>query len=114
MPRVVFRSSLDAQEWVVDVPVGTRLLDAAAMAGAPVPTQCGGVMACLACRVDVAPASAVTATGKKESSCLSQLRAAPDTRLACQARAQRDVVVALLKQDDEAVDDPFSLDDPDA
>ena len=99
MPQVRFCLSAEHPAHLADVevtvPAGTRLLDAAAQAGAMVPTQCGGVLACLACRVRIR-AGAVAPAGAKERARLDEIGAAGDERFACHARAQGDVVVEIL------------------
>ena len=83
-----------------NVDEGIRLLDAAVHAGALVPTRCGGVMECLACRVEVLTPNAVSPRGEKERQLLLGLQVPPTVRLACQARVLGPVRVRLLPRDD--------------
>ncbi len=94
----------------VDVPVGTRVLDAAVQAGALVQTQCGGVMACLACRVVLITPASVSAAGEKERGLLSLLKAPQSHRLACQARVQAETTVGVLPPDEDGFSDDVTLD----
>lgn len=107
MIRVVFRDAIGG-DLETDVAPGTRVLDAAAQAGARVQTQCGGVMACTACRIAIRTPQSVSKAGEKERRLLALLNARDDERLACQARIQAPTEVEVLAFADD--EDDVTLD----
>jgi 2Fe-2S ferredoxin len=81
----------------VQVPVGTRILDAAQEIDAPEGSDCGGCCSCSTCHVYVvAGADLLSARDEDEE---DTLRLAPDvrdnSRLGCQARVVGDGVVEV-------------------
>ncbi len=83
MARVTFQPA----GRTVEVATGTLLIDAAEVAGVPLPANCGGVCACTTCHVWVE-------AGAETLSEAMGLRA--DSRLACQARVGTgDLVVRI-------------------
>jgi 2Fe-2S ferredoxin len=93
MPRVRF---LD-QNVEVDVPVGKSILQAAVDAHAPEGSACGGVCACSTCHVYVEEgADLLSAASEDEEDILDKAFDVQMTsRLGCQAKIQRDGVVAV-------------------
>ncbi len=70
----------------------STLLSAAAKGGVEVNHRCGGHARCGACRVTVEEgAEHLSEIGEAEARVLGILKASPDQRLACQARAKGDV-----------------------
>jgi len=95
----------------VTVPVGVSVLEASRLAGIPHASVCGGRGRCSTCRVrvvhglaDLPPASLA------EARVLARVGAAPDVRLACQARPVRDVAVVPLVSPSIAAADAFGSD----
>ena len=98
-------------ERLVAVPVGVSVLEASRLAGIPHASVCGGRGRCSTCRVrvvhglaDLPPASLA------EARVLARVGAAPDVRLACQARPVRDVAVVPLLAPSIAAADAFGSD----
>jgi ferredoxin len=93
MPIVRF---LD-QEREVDVPVGSSLLAAAQKGGAPEGSACGGVCACSTCHVYVEQgADLLSEASEDEEDILDKaFDVRMSSRLGCQAKLQRDGVVAV-------------------
>jgi ferredoxin, 2Fe-2S len=89
----------------LEVPVGTTLLEAATIAGAPLGTHCGGVGACVSCHVRVEHGAAhLSAAGELEEDGLDRVfDVRPSSRLGCQARIESagDIVVRIT---DESLD----------
>jgi ferredoxin len=73
----------------IRVPVGTRLLDAARLAGLPVASACGADGVCGRCgmRILTAAAGALAPETERERDVKQRNRIDPELRLACQARA---------------------------
>jgi 2Fe-2S ferredoxin len=86
----------------LEVPVGTTLLEAAAIAGAPLGTHCGGVGACTSCHVRIEHgAEHLSAIEEREEDALDGVfDVRPSSRLGCQVRivAPGDVVVRITDQ----------------
>ena len=79
---------------MVEVPVGTSLLDAALGAGLPLASSCAGEGACKACLVQVlGGAGRLSPPSERERAALAAARCAADERLACAARVYGDVTV---------------------
>jgi ferredoxin len=91
MPTIRFEP--DGME--IFVPVGTSILDASRAAGAQVGSACGGVCACSTCHVYVARGrEALSVAQDREEDIMDKafdVRA--ESRLGCQARVLRDVLV---------------------
>mgnify|MGYP001390581754 CR=1 FL=1 len=86
----------------VQVKPGTSILHAARQAKVPMRTRCDGKASCLMCKVKIADPSAVSPLNEKERLKLGA-KAAQNVRLACQARAHRDVLVNLPEDPLKAV-----------
>lgn len=85
MPRVTFEPHPP-----IDVEVGTNLLDASEETEDPLESDCGGVAACNACRVEVLDgADQLSPELPEEAPFLD----APGQRLGCQAKVLGDVHV---------------------
>jgi 2Fe-2S ferredoxin len=93
MPRVRF---ID-QNLEVEVPVGTSLLEAARQIHAPEGSACGGVCACSTCHVYVEEgANLLSEADEDEEDILDKAFDVQMTsRLGCQAKVQRDGLVAV-------------------
>jgi ferredoxin len=92
MPRVTFRRR--RPDVVIEVPVGTSLLEAALGAALPLASSCGGEGACKACRIQVLfGADHLSAPTERERDALTAARCPADERLACAARVTGDVTV---------------------
>jgi adenylate cyclase len=95
----------------VTVPVGVSVLEASRLAGIPHASVCGGRGRCSTCRVRVVRGLAdLPAASEAEARVLARVGAAPDVRLACQARPVRDVAVVPLLAPSIAADDAFGSD----
>src|SRR5213594_4831950 len=96
---------------VVTVPVGFSVLEASRVAGIPHASVCGGRGRCSTCRVRVVRGLADLPTASEaEQRLLARVGAAPDVRLACQARPARDVAVVPLLAPSIAAADAFGSD----
>jgi 2Fe-2S ferredoxin len=93
MPRVRF---LD-QNLEVEVPIGHSILQAASAAHAPEGSACGGVCACSTCHVYVEEgADLLSSASEDEEDILDKaFDVQLSSRLGCQAKIQRDGVVAV-------------------
>jgi 2Fe-2S ferredoxin len=93
MPRVRFVD----QNVEVEVPVGKSILQAAALAHAPEGSACGGVCACSTCHVYVDEgAQLLSPASEDEEDILDKaFDVQMSSRLGCQAKIQRDGVVAV-------------------
>ena len=97
MPKITFLPSRISGE----VDKGTTVLDAADELGADVPSVCGGVAACGACRIEVQEgAENLSPHTDDEVECLESMDvdATPANRLACQAQINGDVVVLVPEE----------------
>lgn len=84
---------------VVEVPEGENLLDAAHQNLIPIPTLCGGNLACRCCRVQIASGdTSLAAQGEIEA--LNQTAANPGDRFSCQVAVRSDLVVVLPPPDE--------------
>jgi adenylate cyclase len=82
---------------VVTVPAGFTILEASRLAGIPHASVCGGRGRCSTCRVRViGGAAALPPPHEAERRVLTRVGAAPDVRLACQARPRGAVAVVPL------------------
>jgi adenylate cyclase len=82
---------------VVSVPVGFSILEASRWASIPHASVCGGRGRCSTCRVRVERGlEQLPAPSEAERRVLARVGAAPDVRLACQSRPQREVAVTPL------------------
>jgi len=92
MARVLFKGFGEAE-----VPLGSSLLQAAVIAGAPEGSACGGVCACSTCHVLVkAGANLLSEAEDEEQDILDKafdVRAT--SRLGCQAKIERDGVIEV-------------------
>ena len=81
----------------IDVPVGTTLLKASKLAGAPEGDACGGVCACSTCHVYVEKgAELLTPAEEDEEDILDKaFDVRMSSRLGCQAKIQRDGLIEL-------------------
>jgi len=77
---------------VADVLPGTKLAEAAALAGLVVESPCGGEGTCGKCRVTIRQGQPSAAT-PAEATLLSEAELTQGVRLACQARVEADLVV---------------------
>ncbi|HEY5960588.1 MAG TPA: 2Fe-2S iron-sulfur cluster-binding protein [Polyangiaceae bacterium] len=86
----------------LEVPVCTTLLEAAALAGAPLGMHCGGVCACASCHVRIEyGAEHLSALEEKEEDALDGVfDVRPSSRLGCQARivSAGDIVVRITEE----------------
>ncbi len=82
---------------VVDVPIGTSILEAAQRAHAPEGSACGGVCACSTCHVHIRTGmDALTEMDDDENDILDKAFDVEATsRLGCQARIRRDAVLEV-------------------
>lgn len=78
----------------VTVRPGTTLLDASRRARVTVRTRCGGLAACLMCKVTVQDQSGLTPIASKEALKLGDLKER-NIRLACQAKVNGKVIVEV-------------------
>ncbi|HTO71849.1 MAG TPA: 2Fe-2S iron-sulfur cluster-binding protein [Myxococcota bacterium] len=72
---------------------GTRLIDAVRAAGLPIARACGDDLVCAKCGVRIL-AGKVAREAPVERRAKERNRVAPELRLACALRVQRDLVVA--------------------
>ena len=81
----------------IDVPLGTSLLKAAKLSGAPEGDACGGVCACSTCHVYVETGSdLLTPAEDDEEDILDKaFDVRMSSRLGCQAKIQRDGLIEL-------------------
>lgn len=81
----------------IDVPVGTSLLKASKLAGAPEGDACGGVCACSTCHVYVEKGSELlTPADEDEEDILDKaFDVRMSSRLGCQAKIQREGLIEL-------------------
>ena len=90
----------------LEVPVGTTLLDAATMAGAPMGTHCGGVGACASCHVRIEHGEELLSSPSEveEDGLDSVFDVRPSSRLGCQARIESagDIVVRITEESIDA------------
>jgi ferredoxin len=93
MPKVKF---LD-QNVEVEVPLGSSILKAAQQAGAPEGSACGGVCACSTCHVYVEEGAALLSDASEDEEDIldKAFDVRMSSRLGCQAKFQRDGVVAV-------------------
>ena len=94
MPKITFLPDQVSGE----VEKGTTVLDAAEILGADVPSVCGGLAACGACRIEVQEgASNLSPHTDDEVDCLESIDVdpTPENRLACQAQISGDVTVLV-------------------
>ena len=76
-----------------EVAKGTRLIDAVREAGLPIARACGDDLVCAKCGVRIL-AGKVAREAPVERRAKERNRVAPELRLACALRVQRDLVVA--------------------
>jgi adenylate cyclase len=93
--RAVVITYPDGQK--VEVQIGTTILDASRMAGIPHASVCGGRGRCSTCRVRIsAGAQHLPPASDAERKVLDRVAAAPNVRLACQARPTGAVSIVPL------------------
>jgi len=89
MFKITFHGKTTAE---VELKAESTLLAAAEQGGAEINHRCCGHGRCGSCRVTIEEgAEHLSAPGEAEARVLSILRAEPDQRLACQARARGDI-----------------------
>lgn len=82
---------------VVTAPIGSSILEAVREAGLPHASVCGGRARCTTCRVRIAGGlQALAPPAALEADALRRIDAAPNVRLACQARPAADVWITPL------------------
>ncbi len=94
MPTITFQPS----EVSGEVDAGTTVLDAAEQLGVEIPSVCGGVAVCGACRIEVQEgAENLSPHTDDEVECLEgfDIDPTPENRLACQAQVNGDVKVLV-------------------
>ena len=81
----------------IDVPVGTSLLKAAKLSGAPEGDACGGVCACSTCHVYVEAGADLLAPAEEDEEDIldKAFDVRMSSRLGCQAKLERDGLVAV-------------------
>jgi 2Fe-2S ferredoxin len=84
------------RSWEAEVPVGTSILEAAARAGAPEGSACGGVCACSTCHVYVREGAELLSPAEEDEEDIldKAFDVRMQSRLGCQSRIERDGVVA--------------------
>ncbi|MCI3920275.1 2Fe-2S iron-sulfur cluster-binding protein [Paenibacillus sp. TRM 82003] len=90
MPVVRF----EPEGLTADVRQGTTILAASRQAGVSIRTRCGGVTGCLMCKVKVKDEGAVSPVVDAERRKMGNA-AADGTRLSCQTKVLKDVVVEV-------------------
>lgn len=85
------------RSWQAEVPLGTRLLEAARRCGAPEGDACGGVCACSTCHVYVREGlDRLDTPGEDEEDALDKaFDVQLASRLGCQARIEREGLVEV-------------------
>jgi ferredoxin len=93
MPKVRFPE----HDVEIDVPIGTSLLKASKLGGAPEGDACGGVCACSTCHVYVeAGAELLSPAEEDEEDILDKaFDVRMSSRLGCQAKIQREGLIEL-------------------
>lgn len=82
---------------VVQIPQGVSVLEASRMAGIPHASVCGGRGRCSTCRIKIeGETEKLPSPAPEEVRVLQRVGAAPDVRLACQLRPNRDLRVSPL------------------
>jgi ferredoxin len=78
--------------WDVDVPVGTSVLEASKLVGAPEGDACGGVCACSTCHVYVQKGRDLLSEAEEDEEDIldKAFDVRPSSRLGCQARFERE------------------------
>jgi ferredoxin len=81
----------------IDVPLGTTLLQASKLAGAPEGDACGGVCACSTCHVYVQTGSALLAPAAEDEEDIldKAFDVQMSSRLGCQAKIQGEGLIEL-------------------
>ncbi len=81
----------------IDVPVGTTLLKASKLAGAPEGDACGGVCACSTCHVYVEKGSELLSPAEDDEEDIldKAFDVRMSSRLGCQAKIQREGLIEL-------------------
>lgn len=101
MVKVVFEGFGEAE-----VPIGTSLLEAAAIAGAPEGSSCGGVCACSTCHVHVVEGFELLSEMEDEENDIldKAFDVKATSRLGCQARAEKEgrLLVRITRESVEA------------
>jgi len=79
------------------VPKGPTLLEMSRSNNIPHASQCGGRARCSTCRVRIlSGAESLAEPGKDEAATLARIKAAPDVRLACQIRPEKNLDLVQL------------------
>ncbi|MDE0780571.1 MAG: adenylate/guanylate cyclase domain-containing protein [Alphaproteobacteria bacterium] len=94
---------------VVSVPPGTTILEASQMHEIPHAAVCGGRGRCSTCRVRVSgPLESLPEPYESEQKVLRRVGAAPDVRLACQTRPNKDLSVTPMLPPNASPRDGFA------
>ncbi len=79
------------------IPKGATLLEISRTNNIPHASQCGGRARCSTCRVRIlSGADGLSSPGKDEAATLARIKAAPDVRLACQIRPEKNLDLVQL------------------
>jgi len=85
------------QNLEIEVPVGTSLLKASKLSGAPEGDACGGVCACSTCHVYVETGAELLSPAEEDEEDIldKAFDVRMNSRLGCQAKIQRDGLIEL-------------------
>ncbi len=89
MPKIQFRP----RDTEIDVPAGTRLIDAIRSAGLPIASPCGDDLICGKCGVHILRGR-VAREAAVERDAKTRNRVAAGQRLACAVRVRDDLVIS--------------------
>ncbi|MBN1242478.1 MAG: (2Fe-2S)-binding protein [Spirochaetales bacterium] len=96
MSRLIAKAD-DGTVRVVENSPARSVLSSLLLADVPIRHDCGGIAYCGTCRIRVAgDAAGLSAIGTSERERLEAVKAPPGDRLACQARAARDIEFEIL------------------
>lgn len=99
------------QELTVETSPGKTILDVSREAGLPHMSVCGGRARCSTCRVMViSDEGSLSPIGYAEQELLDRINAAPNMRLACQAKVLRDTEIRPIIQPQRAASTPLKSD----
>lgn len=81
--------------WDAEVPVGSSILEASKLVGAPEGDACGGVCACSTCHVYVREGKNLLSEAEEDEEDIldKAFDVRPNSRLGCQATIERDGVI---------------------
>lgn len=85
------------QNLEIEVPLGTSILEAAHLAGAPEGSACGGVCACSTCHVYVEKGSELLSDAEEDEEDIldKAFDVQMSSRLGCQSRIEREGVIEV-------------------